>query len=176
MRYTWYGTATTVNWVPIVDTICPENSRRKSCEWRIGPMSTKRRRRGTAAKATGDDAPDPAATGRRGWRSRSIGPLVGSTARAAWPAGRPDRSMASGNADDAQGQRRAGGGGPPGRRHQVRGQIGADHRIAPVVEGDRLWEQIGTDPMAVAHDRVEHHPEAPHRQAPDASVGVGVGR
>ena len=42
-RHACTDTATSVNWLPIIETSCPENNRRKSRECRIGARLTRNR-------------------------------------------------------------------------------------------------------------------------------------
>ena len=46
-RYTWYGIATAVSWLPSSDTSCPASSQRRSRDSRSGVRSIKIRRRGS---------------------------------------------------------------------------------------------------------------------------------
>ena len=70
------------------------------------------------------------------------------------------------SAVDRERQLRARGRGATGVRPPCRWDVpGHQDRIAPVVEADALGEQLGTDAVAVAGDRIEHEPEG-HRHGP----------
>ena len=72
--------------------------------------------------------------------------------------------------DEAEGVRRAGGGGPASLRHQpLRLNVGHRNvRVAPLVQGDQLRAPQGADAVAVAQRRVD---DEPHTHV----VGTGRG-
>src|SRR3954469_2430720 len=69
-----------------------------------------------------------------------------------------------------QGEGWAGGLGAAGELDELRrDRVRVDDRVAPVVEADVLGQQLGAQPVAVAHDRIDADGRAPGHAAARAA-------